>query len=99
MEKKMTRLTASEILDLPVRERDEHVKQMLRDAIAYYEAKWKEECEARGEDVSGFRSFLSLSLEEQSEVAERMMRERILYHERLEAERAARGEDAASAGQ
>ena len=86
MEKKTTRLTASEILDLPVRERDEHVKQLLREAIAYYEAKWKEEREARGEDVSGFRSFLSLSPAEQSEVADRMLRERILYYEARRAE-------------
>jgi hypothetical protein len=99
MEKK-TNLTLSEILDLPVRERDPYVKQMLRDGIAYHEAKLKQELEAHGEDTSNFRSFLSLSPEERSEVAQRMLRERILYHERrAEEERAARGEDAASAGQ
>ena len=100
MEKKTTRLTLTEILDLPLWERDPHVKQMLRDGIAHNEAKLKEELEARGEDTSSFRSFLSLSPEEQSEVAQRMLRERILFYERrAEEERAARGEDAASAGQ
>jgi hypothetical protein len=93
---KMTRLTASEILDLPVMERDEHVKRMLAERIAFHEEKLKEELVARGEDISGFRSFLSLSPKEQSEAAQRMMRERIEYYDRLEAERAAR---AASAGQ
>jgi hypothetical protein len=94
MEKK-TRLTASEIIDLPLRERDPHVKQMLRDAIAYHEEKRKEELAARGVDVSNFRSLLSLSSEE----VQSMLRERIEYYDKLEAERAARGEDAASAGQ
>jgi replicative superfamily II helicase len=100
MDEKTKRLTASEILDLPERERDEHVKQMLRERIAYHEAKLKEEREARGEDTSNDRSFLSLSSEEQGEVVQRMLRDRIAYHDaKLAQERAARGEDAASAGQ
>jgi hypothetical protein len=92
-------LSASEILDLPAEERSKHVHQMLADRIAYHEEKLKEQLVARGEDVSGFRSFLSLSPEERSEVAQRMMRERIEYYDRLETERAARGESAASAAQ
>jgi hypothetical protein len=94
MEKK-TRLTASEIIDLPLGERDPYIKQMLRDAIAYHEEKRKEELAARGVDVSNFRSLLSLSSQE----VQSMLRERIEYYERLEAERAARAEGAASAGQ
>jgi 2-phospho-L-lactate guanylyltransferase (CobY/MobA/RfbA family) len=93
------KLSASEILDLPAEERSKHVRQMLADRIAYHEEKLKEELVARDEDVSGFRSFLSLSPEERSEVARRMLRERIEYYDRLEAERAARGDVAASAGQ
>jgi hypothetical protein len=92
---KKTRLTMSEILDLPVQERDHYVKQMLRDGIAHNEAKLREELEARGEDTSNFRSFLSLSPEEQSAEAQRMLRERILYYERrAEEERTTRGESA-----
>ena len=93
------KLSASEILDLPAEERSKHVQQMLAERIAYHEEKLKEQLVARGEDVSDFRSFLSLSPEEQSEVAQRMLRERIEYYDKLEAERVARGEDAASAGQ
>jgi hypothetical protein len=100
MEKKTTRLTLSEVLDLPLWERDPYIKQMLRDGIARNEAKLKEQLEARGEDTSNFRSFLSLSPEEQSETAQRMLRERILYYEqRADEERTAHGADTASAGQ
>ena len=43
--------------------------------------------------------ILALDERERDEYVRRMLIERIEYHERLEAERAVRGEDAASAGQ
>ena len=69
----------------------------LAERITYYEERFREEREARGEDTSNDRPFLSLSPEEQSELAQRKLRERIAYHEAKLAEE--RGEDAASAGQ
>ena len=69
--------------------------RLLADRITYHEGKLREEREARGEDTSGDRPFLSLSPDEQSEVAQRRLRERIAYHEAKRAEeRAARGESA-----
>jgi hypothetical protein len=69
----------------------------LAERITYYEEKLREEREARGEDTSNDRPFLSLSPDEQHEVAQRQLRERIAYHEAKLAEE--RGKDAASAGQ
>jgi hypothetical protein len=43
--------------------------------------------------------ILALDERERDEYVRQMLIERIEYHERLEEERAARGEDAASAGQ
>jgi hypothetical protein len=53
----------------------------LAERIIYYETKLREEREARGEDTSNDRPFLSLSPDEQHEVAQRKLRERIAYHE------------------
>jgi hypothetical protein len=70
--------------------------RLLADRITYHEGKLREEREARGEDTSGDRPFLSLSPDERSEVAQRKLRERSAYHKAKLAEE--RGEDA-SAGQ
>jgi hypothetical protein len=67
----------------------------LAERITYHEEKLREEREARGEDTSNDRPFLSLSPDEQHEVAQRHLRERIAYHEaKLAEERAAREESA-----
>ena len=65
----------------------------LAERITYHEEKLREEREARGEDTSNDRPFLSLSPEEQHEVAQRKLSERIAYHEaKLKEERASAGE-------
>ena len=66
--------------------------RLLAERITYYEERLREEREARGEDTSGDRPFLSLSPDERSEVAQRKLRERSAYHKaKLAEERAARG--------
>jgi hypothetical protein len=77
--------------------RNDPTLRLLAERITYHEEKLREEREARGEDTSGDRPFLSLSRDEQSQVAQRRLRERIAYHKAKLAEE--RGEDAASAGQ
>ena len=65
----------------------------LAERIIYYETKLREEREARGEDTSNDRPFLSLSPDEQHEVAQRKLRERIAYHEaKLAEERGSAGQ-------
>jgi hypothetical protein len=67
----------------------------LAERIIYHEEKLREEREARGEDTSNDRPFLSLSPDEQHEVAQRQLRERSAYHQaKIAEERAARGESA-----
>jgi hypothetical protein len=67
----------------------------LAERIIYHEEKLREEREARGEDTSNDRPFLSLSPDERSEVAQRKLRERSAYHKaKLAEERAAREESA-----
>jgi hypothetical protein len=69
--------------------------RLLAERITYYEERLREEREARGEDTSNDRPFLSLSPDERSEVAQRKLRERSAYHKaKLAEERAARGESA-----
>ena len=66
--------------------------RLLAERITYHEEKLREEREARGEDTSGDRPFLSLSPDERSEAAQRKLRERSAYHKaKLAEERAARG--------
>jgi len=74
--------------------RTDRTLQLLAERITYHETKLRQEREARGEDTSNDRPFLSLSPEEQSEVAQQKLLERIAYHEAKLAE-----ERAASAGQ
>jgi hypothetical protein len=71
--------------------------RLLAERITYHEEKLREEREARGEDTSGDRPFLSLSPDERSEVVQRKLRERSAYHKAKLAEE--HGEDAGSAGQ
>jgi hypothetical protein len=69
--------------------------RLLAERITYYEERLREEREARGEDTSGDRPFLSLSPDERSEVAQRKLRERSAYHKaKIAEERATRGESA-----
>ena len=69
--------------------------RLLAERITYHEEKLREEREARGEDTSNDRPFLSLSPDERSQVAQRKLRERSAYHKaKLAEERAARGESA-----
>ena len=81
-------------VSLEERIRRDPTLQLLGERIAYHEAKLKEEREARGEDTSNHRSFLSLGRNEQSEVAQRKLRGRIAYHQAKLEERAARDESA-----
>jgi len=74
--------------------RTDSTLRRLGERITYHERRLREEREARGEDTSNDRPFLSLSPEEQSEVAQQKLLERIAYHEAKLAE-----ERAASAGQ
>jgi hypothetical protein len=69
--------------------------RLLAERITYYEERLREEREARGEDTSGDRPFLSLSPDERSEAAQRKLRERSAYHKaKIAEERATRGESA-----
>jgi hypothetical protein len=91
MEKRKTRIDpdTAELL------RRDPTLRKLAERIMYHEEKLREEREARGEDTSNDRPFLSLTEDEQHEVALRQLREWIAYHEaKLAEERAARGESA-----
>jgi len=69
--------------------------RLLAERITYHEEKLREEREARGEDTSNDRPFLSLSPDERTEVTLRQLRERSDYHKaKIAEERAARGESA-----